>query len=224
MKSPRRTARADGESTRARILDAAGRLIAAHGYSETTSKAIAAEAAVDLASINYHFGSRQQLYQAVLALAHNHFISLPQLKSLVDSQLSAPEKLSKMIEGIVSHVATVEGWQARVLAREVLAPSVHLKVVFNNEFQPKLALMTGILSEITGIPPSDPALLRCLLSVGGPCLMLMVAGKNSAGPISEISKMPKPDVVKHLHLFAMAGLTAIREQHHHATSTAGSTV
>jgi TetR/AcrR family transcriptional regulator, regulator of cefoperazone and chloramphenicol sensitivity len=62
-----RSLRADGEATRAKILESAGRLFAAQGYAEATSKEIAADADVDLASINYHFGSRSGLYLTVLA-------------------------------------------------------------------------------------------------------------------------------------------------------------
>ena len=65
-----RGTRADGELTRARILETAGQLFAAHGFAGTPSKTIAAQAEVDLASINYHFGSRHGLYQATLAEAH----------------------------------------------------------------------------------------------------------------------------------------------------------
>ena len=56
--SRNRGTRADGELTRTRILETAGQLFAAHGFAATPSKAIAAQAEVDLASINYHFGSR----------------------------------------------------------------------------------------------------------------------------------------------------------------------
>ncbi|MEG6992327.1 helix-turn-helix domain-containing protein, partial [Pseudomonas aeruginosa] len=55
MSTRRRTPRSDGESTRARILEVAGRLFAQHGYANTASKAICEEAGADLAAINYHF-------------------------------------------------------------------------------------------------------------------------------------------------------------------------
>ncbi|MDF5938828.1 helix-turn-helix domain containing protein [Pseudomonas aeruginosa] len=63
MSTRRRTPRSDGESTRARILEVAGRLFAQHGYANTASKAICEEAGADLAAINYHFGSRDALAQ-----------------------------------------------------------------------------------------------------------------------------------------------------------------
>ena len=49
-----RAGRSDGDLTKSKILDAAGRLIAQDGFAKTTSKAIAKLAEVDLAAINYH--------------------------------------------------------------------------------------------------------------------------------------------------------------------------
>ena len=62
-----RAGRSDGDLTKSKILDAAGRLIAQDGFAKTTSKAIAKLAEVDLAAINYHFDGRDGLYRAVLA-------------------------------------------------------------------------------------------------------------------------------------------------------------
>ena len=73
MNKPARGLRSDGEATRTRILEAAGELFATTGYAETSNKAIAAHAQVDLASINYHFGNRSDLYQAVLTEADRKF-------------------------------------------------------------------------------------------------------------------------------------------------------
>ncbi|OTH01072.1 TetR/AcrR family transcriptional regulator, partial [Pseudomonas aeruginosa] len=87
MSTRRRTPRSDGESTRARILEVAGRLFAQHGYANTASKAICEEAGADLAAINYHFGSRDALYKAVLVEGPKQIVSLPDLRLLAESAL-----------------------------------------------------------------------------------------------------------------------------------------
>ncbi len=53
-------------ATKARILDAAETLFMEHGFEATTLRAITASAEVNLASANYHFGSKEDLFQAVL--------------------------------------------------------------------------------------------------------------------------------------------------------------
>jgi AcrR family transcriptional regulator len=52
-------------STKDKILNAAERLFAEHGFSETSLRMITAKADVNLASVNYHFGSKKTLIQAV---------------------------------------------------------------------------------------------------------------------------------------------------------------
>ena len=52
--------------TKARILDAAETLFMEHGFEATSLRAITAAAAVNLAAVNYHFGSKEELFQAVL--------------------------------------------------------------------------------------------------------------------------------------------------------------
>ena len=52
-------------STKEKILNAAERLFAEHGFSETSLRMITTKAEVNLASVNYHFGSKKTLIQAV---------------------------------------------------------------------------------------------------------------------------------------------------------------
>lgn len=50
-----------------RILDAAQELFAEQGFAETSLRSITAKAGVNLAAVNYHFGSKKELIQAVFA-------------------------------------------------------------------------------------------------------------------------------------------------------------
>jgi AcrR family transcriptional regulator len=45
-------------STKDRILDAVERLFAERGYAATSLRIVTAEAGVNLAAVNYHFGSK----------------------------------------------------------------------------------------------------------------------------------------------------------------------
>ena len=48
-------------ATKAQVLTAAERLFALHGFQNVSVRDITAEAGVNLASVNYHFGSKDQL-------------------------------------------------------------------------------------------------------------------------------------------------------------------
>ena len=53
-------------ATKDRILDAAESLFMEHGFEATSLRSITAAAGVNLAAVNYHFGSKEELFQAVL--------------------------------------------------------------------------------------------------------------------------------------------------------------
>lgn len=55
-----------GGATKKRILDHAEALFMEHGFEATSLRSITAAAKVNLAAVNYHFGSKEELFQAVL--------------------------------------------------------------------------------------------------------------------------------------------------------------
>lgn len=59
MARPKRT-------TKEKLMDAAEKLFARRGFHGTSLREITAEAGVDLALVNYHFGSKKQLLAAVI--------------------------------------------------------------------------------------------------------------------------------------------------------------
>ena len=54
------------KDTRERILDAAERMFMERGYEAPSTRGVTTEAGVNLAAVNYHFGSKETLMQAVL--------------------------------------------------------------------------------------------------------------------------------------------------------------
>jgi AcrR family transcriptional regulator len=57
---------ATSADTKTRILDAAESLFMEHGFEATSLRQLTSAAAVNLAAVNYHFGSKEELFQAVL--------------------------------------------------------------------------------------------------------------------------------------------------------------
>src|SRR5712691_12477039 len=53
-------------ATQAKILDTAEGLFMEHGFEATSLRQITAAAGVNIAAVNYHFGSKEELFQTVL--------------------------------------------------------------------------------------------------------------------------------------------------------------
>ncbi len=204
-----RSIRSDGEATGARILDAAGRLFARNGFARTTSKEVAAAAGVDLASINYHFSSRDGLYQAVLVEAHRSFISLPALQKIFQSAQTPEQKLRRLYAVLLRASRRPGNWQFRVFIQEVLSPTANLSAVFTREVEPKIGLVLRLLSELSGVDVRDPGILCCVLSAIGPCMLILLGSPDIPGPLQQIGSMPRVRIIDHLTRFTVAGLKAV---------------
>ena len=65
----------DPDSMKARILTAARRLFGANGYSGTTTRMIAADVGIDVSTLHYHWGEKQDLYEGVLAAVNEEILA-----------------------------------------------------------------------------------------------------------------------------------------------------
>ena len=74
---------------------------------------------------------------------------------------------------------------------------------------PKLRILLPMLSEITALPPDDPALTRCVPCILAPCVMTTLLARNSTAASGLPFNSSRELMVDHLYLYAMGGLQAI---------------
>ena len=75
-------------TTKDKLMDAAEKLFARRGFHGTSLRDITAEAGVDLALVNYHFGGKKQLLIAVVE-RRGQVLNQERLRRLVEVRLSA---------------------------------------------------------------------------------------------------------------------------------------
>lgn len=66
MPSPLEKARQDPNSMKAKILASARKIFGEYGYNDTTTRSIAKDVGIDISTLYYHWGEKQDLYEAVL--------------------------------------------------------------------------------------------------------------------------------------------------------------
>ena len=108
--------------TRQRILDAAERLFMENGYEGTSTRMVTSAAAVNLAAVNYHFGSKEALMQEVLRrrLATLNQERLRVLDEAESQAAGAPLKPSQIVDGLFGtllRMADAEGPGGRICQR-----------------------------------------------------------------------------------------------------------
>ncbi|QOC21626.1 TetR/AcrR family transcriptional regulator [Wenzhouxiangella sp. AB-CW3] len=87
-------------STRDRILDSAERLFAEQGFHVATLRQITQEAGVNLAAVNYHFGSKQALMRAIFKRRLDA-LNAARMKQLDEALRSDPPELEQVLDAFV---------------------------------------------------------------------------------------------------------------------------
>ncbi len=59
---------------KARILVSARRLFGANGYSDTTTRMIAGDVGIDVSTLHYHWGEKQELYEGVIGAVNTEIV------------------------------------------------------------------------------------------------------------------------------------------------------
>lgn len=92
-----------------RILDAAEHLFAEKGFAETSLRLITSKAGVNLAAVNYHFGSKKALIQAVFTRFLDPFVTSLEQELDRHEQAGNPEQsLEELLEMLVRLVLAVK--------------------------------------------------------------------------------------------------------------------
>ncbi|MBD1554228.1 TetR/AcrR family transcriptional regulator [Pseudomonas typographi] len=92
-----------------RILDAAEQLFAEKGFAETSLRLITGKAGVNLAAVNYHFGSKKALIQAVFSRFLGPFCA--SLERELERRSARPEHkagLEELLEVLVDQAMAVQ--------------------------------------------------------------------------------------------------------------------
>ncbi|HEY3346364.1 MAG TPA: TetR/AcrR family transcriptional regulator [Nitrospirota bacterium] len=151
--------------TRARIIEAAGKLFAEKGYDRTTAREVSELAAVNPAAVNYHFGGKERLYIEAAREADRRLFNGDMLRRTLDEPTSPEQKLSDFLLEMTKSLLdpSPDNWSSKLIAREMSAPTNALFEVIASEMKPNSALLKQIISRVMGLPDDDPAVLRGLL-------------------------------------------------------------
>lgn len=169
--------RRDGLETRAQIIECAGRLIAAQGFAQTTSKSICQAAQVNMAAVNYHFGSRDGLYMAVLQEVHDHLLTLGELQSLYGSRQKPEQKIAAFLRLYVENALKQNNWYIEVWTRELLAPSPVFMKIFHSNL-PKFKMALQLFAQYLELPESDLRLHSCIFGTMAPFMLLYLQRRS----------------------------------------------
>jgi AcrR family transcriptional regulator len=211
-KTRTRPGRSDGKVKREHLLQVATRLYAQNGFDRTTSKAICAAADTNMAAVNYHFGSKDALYAAVLIEAHAQLVDLDVLEAIARSDGSPLSRLRAVLSQFLIRPAGTEPPAGlRVLVREMMAPSDHAPILLRKTVLPKIRVMMGIVASVLELSVDDPAVQRAMMFVIMPCIMMVIAPRELLRKALPVVDADPEVLLNEMTSYAAVGLEALRQ-------------
>jgi TetR/AcrR family transcriptional regulator, regulator of cefoperazone and chloramphenicol sensitivity len=208
---------ADDKSVKQRIIDAAGDVFGRMGFKAATIREICRAAGVNVASINYHFGGKKELYRTVVTdLLARTFGRYP-VDQGIDAQSSPEARLRAFIHGALWRLLSPDGLsgypgKGQLIAKEMADPSPFLDDMVDEFIRPTAAVLSAIIAEILGPQASTQMVLRCQISVIGQCfhyaLARPIVSRLAAVDFSDAAIID--DLADHITRFSLAGIQSVR--------------
>jgi TetR/AcrR family transcriptional regulator, regulator of cefoperazone and chloramphenicol sensitivity len=203
--------RKDGEETRGKILLAALHVFGEKGYRDATHAEICHRAGVNTAAINYHFGSKEGLYQAAYEYAATLADSLYPIDGGVPPEASAKERLKGLLRAQLQRRADEKrlGHFHSIRMTEIVNPTGLLDQAIGAWREKSRTCFMEVIRELLGPEASQTDVELCEMSVVSQCLMAYKRSKKSAWTL-------KADVVEllttHIMRFCLAGIEGVRRE------------
>jgi AcrR family transcriptional regulator len=139
--------------TKLAIILAAGELFAEHGLEGTSIRPIAQKAGVNIAAINYHFGSKENLYTEVLKYALLHNKSETQIRDFFEASeyITKPDEIAQFLSRFIKSrfisffSPDKPPWFTRLILQSFSVPTSSLREIIEKYFLPEIKALTDII-------------------------------------------------------------------------------
>lgn len=174
-----------------------------------TLKDVVSAAKVNGASVNYHFGDKENLYRKIIERSLEHREQAAPLESPSDAR-AAEARLRFFIHALLTQLLG-EGstsLMSRLMLREAIEPTIAFDRAVDELPRRQLRILDGIIAEITGPARSRQSIRRMSISVLGQCVYYRYAEKflKRIDPRLRYSKRTVHTLAEHVYQFSLAAI------------------
>ena len=210
--------RIDGQETRKCLLEAASMVFSEKGFWETTNAEICKKANANTASINYHFGSKEELYVE----AWKYSFAKSQERHPPDGGVSpeAPvqERLHGRVLSFMQRFTDPKTYELHITHKEMACPTGLLQGILHYSIESLHDGFRSIVAELLGKDASERDVTFCYLNVMDMCFGVvrhLHRGKVLKKKRISMNIFSEKDVeafADHIVRFSLAGIRSIREE------------
>lgn len=202
--------------TRESLLRAAYDIFARKGFRDATIAEISRQAGTNIAAVNYHFSSKENLYVESWRCALRESLKHHPPDGGVDENAPAEERFRGTIRAIIERITDTRNRDYWFMLREFASPTGLLEEAKSEELLSFHIKMDALLRELLGPRVSDRDVMSCEVSIINQCLNPTVAGnKFQEGNGSDQWPPTALDInayIDFILIFNLAGIKAIREK------------
>ena len=202
------------------LINAAEKLFIEKGHHATSLRDITREASANLAAVNYHFGSKESLIQAVLkrrlsAINDERMLALDRLEQQNPGKPLKPSQILDAFFGTLLRMAPDENSQESgvlmLLERTMTDPAAFIHTLFAHEYAPVMnRFREALFAALPGVP-QDEIIWRFQFMLGatsyaivGPKALRRATGWRDSGSDKEDAELLLPRLMS----FLLGGLRA----------------
>ena len=200
-------ARRSGDTGK-RILEAACRLFADRGYRNTTTAMICRSAGANNAAVNYHFGSKENLYRSAWRYAHDRSVSAISPDGGVGQDQPPEARLRGRIRANLERLMFGDAIAFRIIRQEIASPTGLLREVIEEAIRPTRQAFQAILRELLGPQATQRDVQLCEVCVVAPWMHIgqTLQARTHEGLAPVFDKGMLDQITDHFAAFALAGI------------------
>lgn len=212
--------RRDARETRQHLLAAAAEVFAEKGFWEATHAEICQRAKANTAAVNYHFGTKENLYVEAWKHSFEESVKAHPPEGGVPPDAPVEERLRGQILAIMHRTADPDNHELEIMHKEMANPTGLLTEVLAQAVQPMQQRLRSVVRELLGLGASDKQVSFCAMSLMGQCFGPMLhlrrarMGSEPPGPPGPPVEFGVEELADHILRFSLAGMRSIREEPH----------
>ena len=211
----------ESDTTRERIVEAAGEIFAERGFDGTTVRDICQRAEANVAAVNYYFGDKQRLYVEAVVRAHRWRMEQAKLPDWTDDT-RAEKKLADFVLTFVRRIRTgpENTWHTRLIMREMMNPRDACAELVQSSIRPQFEILQSILRELLPRTFSEDQLRLTAFSIVGQCLFYHFADPVVRNLLSadEYSSCDVEKLADHIVKFSLSSIKGVSSAADDATN------
>jgi TetR/AcrR family transcriptional regulator, regulator of cefoperazone and chloramphenicol sensitivity len=197
--------------TRIRILEAASSIFAEHGFAATTIRHICSKAQVNLAAVNYHFGSKEGLYRETIRFARERAYNRYPTTYGLAAEASPEQQLRAFVHSFLLRTSFDERTQefGTIVMREMVEPTAALDTMLIEGIRSLFGQLVGIVSDLLPEDTDAETILASARSIISQCLFYLFS-RSVISRMSPEEKFGLEDIDRVSEQILLFSLTALK--------------